>query len=213
MADARAIYENGYFQHDLRKGTLFNRYGTKFCYLPPELLLALQKTLEDETGPAWREVMKRIGRVWGARVAERFDKEFALHYGRPLHELPMHEFAGVVEAHFASHGWGDLKLDFSLAQHGFLAPTLRNSAFVEIVGASEWPIDAIVSGVLAEMVARIADRDDLECYETECAAQGAPACRFLLGLRERMARVPDMVESGYGHDDVVHRLTLAEVAA
>jgi predicted hydrocarbon binding protein len=205
-----AFYENDYFRHDLRQGSVHNRYGTKFCFLPPELLLGLQRTLEDETGPAWREVLKRVGRIWGSRVAARFNDEFTQHYGRPLHELPMAEFASLVEAHFRYHGWGEMTLDFSLAEHGLIVATLRESAFVEIIGANEWPIDAIVSGVLAELVAQVSERDDLECIETECAAQGAPACRFIVGLRERLARVPGYMEQGARHDEIINRLALSQ---
>ncbi|MEQ8821787.1 MAG: hypothetical protein RLY93_16235 [Sumerlaeia bacterium] len=201
-----AFYENDYLRHDLRGGTLFNRSGTKMCYMPSELLIGLQRTLEDETGPAWRLILKRVGQIWGRRVARRFRQEMQEFYGRPLFDLPMREFTTLLEAYFRYHGWGLLTLDFTHANSGLIAAKLENSAFVEVIGNSDVPIDSIVSGLLAELVSEVAERDDIECFETECSAMGAPCCRFILGIKGRIGKVPDWVEEGLSHEEVLERL-------
>lgn len=203
------FYENDYFRHDLRGGTLFNRSGTKMCYMPSELLIGLQKALEDETGPAWRVILKRCGQIWGKRVSRRFAREMSEYYGRPMYDLPMAEFAKLVESYFAYHGWGRLTLDFALAPSGILCARLENSAFVEVLGASDLPVDSIISGLLAELIAQVAERKDIECYETECTAMGAACCRFVIGVAGRLGNVPKWVEEGSRHEDVVARLGAA----
>jgi predicted hydrocarbon binding protein len=200
------FFLSDYLRHDLRKGTLFNRSGTKMCLMPSELLFGLRKALEDETGDAWRAILKRCGRIWGNRVARRFQREVTDYYGRPMHDLPMSEFTQLLEAYFRCHGWGNLRLDFSLASSGIITARLTNSAMVEVLGTSPQPVDSIISGLLAALIAQVSDRTDLECYETECTAMGATCCRFIIGLQGRLAKVPDWVESGVGHDDCIARL-------
>ena len=207
------FYENDYFEHNLAKGTLFNRSGTKMCMMPSELLLGLQKALEDETGPAWRMILKRCGEIWGRRVAKRFQKELTDFYGRPLHDLPMREFAQLVESHFRYHGWGNLKLEFSHAEAGLITARMENSAFVEVVGASEYPVDGLVSGLLSQLIAEGSERDDIECYETQCSAQGAPYCRFIVGIGGRLSKLDEWVEEGLEHEEIMTRLAKSKGSA
>jgi predicted hydrocarbon binding protein len=201
------FYETDYFIHDLAHGKLANRSGTKMCYLPSEMLLALQQVLAEETGPEWRAILLRVGRLWGRRVARRFQRELTDYYARPLHEMPMAELKTILEGYFRYHGWGRLTLDFSIGEQGFILATLDQSAFVEIVGQSEFPIDSIVSGLLAEFFCQLSDRTDLQCIETECSAMGHLHCRFIIGTESRLAPVIRYVEEGEPHLQIVNRLT------
>lgn len=206
MTTQLPFYETDYLRHDLLLGTLHNRNGTKLCYMAGELLFGIQKALEDETGPAWRLILKRCGRIWGRRVAQRFAAETSQFYNRPLNDLPMEEFVALLEGQFRYHGWGLLKLDFTHAEKGIIQASLRNSAFVESVGASATPIDSLVSGLLSELFQEVSERKDLECYETECTAQGKDVCRFVIGTEGRVGIVPELIEQGWSHDQVVRHL-------
>ena len=210
MAERIPFYEDDYLKHNLRRGAVYNRSGTKMCMLPSELLLGLHQTLEEEVGEMWHDVMGSIGRIWGRRVAERFERETTEYYNRPLHELPMAEFARLLEGFFRYNGWGLLKVDFSLASSGLLSARLENSAYVEIIGTAERPVDNIVAGLLGALVARVSEREDVVCYETECAAMGAPCCRFVVGISARLRSVPDWVSSGMSHEMIMGQLGLVQ---
>jgi hypothetical protein len=190
MSERVPFYEQGYLKHNLRRGAVYNRSGTKMCMLPSELLLGLHQTLEEEVGEMWHDVMGSIGRIWGRRVAERFERETTEYYNRPLHELPMAEFARLLEGFFRYNGWGLLKVDFSLASSGLLGARLENSAYVEIIGAADRPVDNIVAGLLGAM--------------------GAPCCRFVVGISARLRSVPDWVASGMSHEVVLGQLGLVQ---
>jgi len=207
MSAVVPFYENDYFSHNLPLGTLHNRAGTKMCYMPGELFVGIQRALEDETGPAWRLILKRCGEIWGARVAKRFEEELRQFYGRAPGELPMEEFARIVEAHFRYHGWGNLELEWDHAERGLITATLSNSGFAEMIGSCNAPIDALVSGLLAALIGRFAERSDIVCYETECVAMGADRCRFILGSEARLAKVPDWIEDGTDHETIIELLT------
>lgn len=196
------FYEHDFFTHDLRRGTLANRSGTKMCYLPPELLLALKQVLEEETGPEWTRIMHRVGRIWGRRVARRFQRELSDYFGRPLHEMPMREFVPILEGYFRYHGWGRLRLDLSQAESGFIFARLENSGFAEIVGASKTPVDSIVCGLLGEFLCQVSERTDIECVETECSAAGHPCCHFVIGIEARLAPVRRMLAEGRSHQEI-----------
>jgi predicted hydrocarbon binding protein len=213
LATSDDFFQSDYLKHDLRRGTLFNRSGTKMCMMPAELLFGLRKALEDETGDAWRAILKRCGRIWGNRVARRFQREVGDYYGRPLYDLPMSEFTQLIEAYFRSHGWGNLRLDFTLAPSGIITARMTNSAMVEVLGTSPQPVDSIISGLLGALIAQVSDRTDIECYETECTAMGATYCRFILGIQGRIAKVPAWVEEGLGHDACIERLGIGSEKA
>lgn len=197
------FYEHDYYRHDLRRGTVFNRSGTKLCMMPSEFMLALKQVLEEETGDAWRGILEHVGKIWGKRVARRFQREMTDFYGRPLHEMPTREFVAILEGYFRYHGWGKLTIDLSSSEDGFILARLDNSAFVEIVGPSSQPADSIVAGLLSQFFAQIAERADIDCLETECASMGAPACRFVIGTQARLDRARQMVVAGSSHDDIV----------
>lgn len=197
------FYENDYLEHDLLRGTVANRAGTKMCYMPAELVLGLIQILQEETGEEWRKILHRVGRIWGRRVAKRFQKEIAGFFGRPLHEMPVREFLPVLEGYFGYHGWGRLKVDLTHAEAGYIMARLENSAFVEILGASEEPVDSIVCGLLSEFFGQISERTDIDCVETECAARGRPSCHFVIGIEARLAAVRRMSEEGMAHDQIV----------
>lgn len=201
--DNLPFYEHDYFRHNLRRGTLHNRSGTKMCTMPSELLLALKQVLEEETGDAWRQILHRVGRIWGRRVARRFHKELTDYYNRPLHEMPTREFIHILEGYFRYHGWGRLSVSLSHGEAGFILAKLENSAFVEITGQSDAPVDSIVCGLLSEFFCQISERTDIDCVETECSATGAPACRFILGIEPRLERVRRQVASGVSHDAIL----------
>ncbi len=197
------FYENDYFAHNLRTGTLFNRSGTKMCYLPSELLLSLKQVMEEEIGDSWRQVVYRVGRIWGRRVARRLQKELTDFYNRPLHEMPVREFTAILEGYFRYHGWGDLRLELAHAHAGYIVATLENGAFVEVVGAGNGPVDSIVCGLLSEFLCQISERTDIDCVETECAATGRPRCTFILGIESRLGTVRRMVEEGRQHEEIL----------
>lgn len=199
-------YEEDYFRHNLAKGTLFNRAGTKMCMMPSEMLSGLQEVLEEETGDAWADILRKVGRIWGRRVARRFQKEMSEYYARPLHELPMRELVQLLEAFFRYHGWGDLRLDFSHSHHGFIAATLANSAMVEIIGKRNRPVDGVVCGLLSEFFCQLSERADLDCIETECATMGRPVCKFILGLSGRLAPVEGLLQGGLLHEEILATL-------
>lgn len=209
------FFENDYLKYDLRRGTVHNRAGTKMCYLPSELIQALKEVLEDEVGDAWSQILHRVGRIWGRRVARRFQSELQQYYQRPLYEMPMPEFIGILEGYFRYHGWGRLRLDFSVAEGGVIMATLENGAFVELLGNSTTPVDSIVCGLLGEFFNQISERSDIDCLETECAACGAPVCRFLITIDARLAEARRLLAEGLKHDAIVERLVgpMTDVAA
>lgn len=200
------FYEENYFNHDLRRGTLFNRAGTKMCFLPPELIGAMKRVLEEETGPAWSHILKRVGMIWGSRVASRFTNELREYYNRPLHEMPMREMLTVLEGYFRYHGWGDLRLDMGWSESGLIMATMHNSAFAEIFGACEVPVDSVVAGLLSRFISEVSEREDIDCQETACVAMGNPDCRFIVGTRARIAPLERWMELGMDHDAIVGRL-------
>jgi predicted hydrocarbon binding protein len=201
-----AFFEHDYFRHDLLKGTLHNRGGTKMCYLPCELIQSLKDVLEEETGEAWSQILFRVGRIWGRRVARRFHAELQQFYQRPLDEMPMPEFVAILEGYFRYHGWGLLRLDFAHGESGVIQATLENGAFVELIGMSSKPVDSIVTGLLSEFFCQISDRTDVDCLETQCVACGAPVCRFVITTEARLSAVRRMAESGSTHDAILEQL-------
>ncbi len=205
------FYEEDYFVHNLKKGSVHNRCGTKMCFMPNELLFGLYETLQEEVGDAWTQVIERVGKIWGKRVAKRFENEMTEYYGRPVYELPMTEFKKIVEAFFAYNGWGVLTLNFSHSDTGIITARLKNSAFAEILGTTNGRVDGIVSGLLGELFNQMSDREDIVCYETECISRGDNHCSFVMGISSRLKPVASWIDEGISQSEIVSRLETATV--
>ena len=139
--------------------------GARYLLIRPETLAALQKAVEAALGSRAGECLAAGGRAGGARATA------ALAGAAEARVRGLVEMGGAL-------GWGAFALERLTGDH--LVVTVRRSPFAESYGPSAGPVCHLTRGVL-ESLAQAALGGAPRVTETECAAAGAPRCRFETG--------------------------------
>ncbi len=194
-----------YYDLDLRDGAMATRNGVKVVTFSSFALRGVYIGLKNETGPAWALVLRRCGEIWGERFAHRFIEETSAFYGEGMDKMSMARFNALLSEYFAMTGWGRMRLEFDHIALGILTISVKNPILGSVLGEAGQRMDVLLEGVL-KAVFSLATGKEMDCYETESVMQGAPVSRFIIGLESRLADVPEWLEQGMGHDEIIRKL-------
>jgi uncharacterized protein len=136
--------------------------GARFLLIRPETLAALQRAAEAALGRRAADCLAAGGRAGGARAAAGLSGT-AEEKARRLVEMGR------------AIGWGHFVLE-RFDGDGFVV-VVRDSPFAEAYGASAVPVCHLTRGVL-ESLAMLTLGRPARVVESQCAAAGAPHCRF-----------------------------------
>lgn len=143
--------------------------GSRYLLIRPETLAALQRAAEQALGSAAAECLAAGGRAGGGRAAGGLR-------GSPRERVE-HMLRTGTEI-----GWGAFSLERLTATE--LVVTVSRSPIAEAYGASSQPVCHLIRGVLESLAASVLEHPR-PVVETDCAAAGAPACRFSTSPGER----------------------------
>jgi predicted hydrocarbon binding protein len=136
--------------------------GARYLLIRPETLVGLQRAMEAMVGERAADALAAGGRTGGSKAAR------ALEGSREARVERLLRTGGEI-------GWGLFALE--RLTPGELVVTVRHSPFAEAYGRSARPVCHLTRGVLESLAAAVLERP-LPVVETDCAAAGAPACRF-----------------------------------
>lgn len=200
--DLDRFFSLGSNRYDLLAGTAHNPAGSRVIYLSSDVVKGVHQALVDETGPAWRIILKNCGSLWGKRVAAHLDRELNLIFNTVAADLPIQDYLRFVERYFSAHGWGLLALDMSRAEsHGVIAATLENSLFSEVLDGETQRVDYLVSGMLRSLFSHVAGTE-LDCEEIASTRCGAACGRFVITAPERLDQIEARIERGESADQI-----------
>lgn len=200
-----------YFAQDLyvrgstELGLLENRRGDRLLAIPEPLLQAIYAGLEKETGQASRLVLYNCGRWWGKNFYARFCEELADYYNQPLANLSMAEFLQSLQQCWKTHGWGQINLDMTYRDQGFLVVEIHQSPFTAAAPSSQTPSGDLERGILEIFFSQMTGRE-LTCVQTSCTTKGDDSNRFILGLGKRLQAVNGLVANGQAHASIMQVL-------
>lgn len=201
-----AFDPENYLQLDLRYGVMRDRVGRRCIILSGFLLRGMYIGLKNECGPAWRLVLRGCGEQWGKKFAERFLKEIEEFYQEDLSTMTMGRLVACIEEFFATTGWGRLHIDFSLIDHGLIQAEVENPILGEVLRDVGEKMDVLFEGVLKELFTKVSGVQ-MDCYETQSIAEGAPTSCFIIGLASRMEPVSEWIEDeNLSHGAIISRL-------
>ena len=143
--------------------------GSRYLLIRPETLAALQHAVEQALGSAAAECLAAGGRAGGGRAAGALTGS-----ARERVELMLRIGAEI--------GWGAFSLERLTASE--MVVTVSHSPIAEAYGPSSKPVCHLTRGVLESLAASVLDRPR-PVVETDCAAAGAPACRFSTASGDR----------------------------
>lgn len=193
-------------RYDLTAGTAYNAAGTRVIYLSADVVKGIHQALVNETGGAWKLILKNCGVLWGRRVAQHLERELGLMFNANPADLPVAEYLKLVEQYFSAHGWGLLKLDLAKAEsHGLITATLENSLFSEVLDEENSRVDFLVAGVLRSLFVHISGQE-LDCQEIASTRAGAPHGLFVITALKRLEAVEERIERGEPADALLATL-------
>ena len=191
-----------YVHGTLELGLLENRRGDRLLALPDTLIRAIYTGLDNETGQASMLVLYNCGRWWGKNFYTRFCEELTDYHNRPVSSLSMAEFMQALEQCWRTHGWGQISLDSSYREQGFLVLKIRASAFIYYAPKLERPVGFLETGALQAFFSELSG-ETLHCVQTACESLGAEENYFVLGLQDRLAIAETGVGQGLSHSEIM----------
>jgi len=153
-------------------GTL-RLFGEPYLLLRPEVLVNIQKQLEQTVGASSKGFLYLAGEK-SARDGLHLVKELQGEMG--LDSSPVDSLRRMMDV-LALLGWGRFhvaRVDAGEPRYTFL---LENSPIATFYGPSRKPVCHLFAGWLAG-IAREVLGQSLLCEETGCKAQGRPRCEF-----------------------------------
>ena len=146
-----------------------NFKGVRYMLIRPEVIAALQKSLEAEVGPEkCAEMMMAAGNVGGSKSSQRFKEVFN------YNESEIVEFMCKMGGEI---GWGIFRLEQLDLEQGKLVIEVGDSPFAAAYGPSDSSVCHLIRGVMAGLGGGIFG-GEVTSLETTCAARGEARCRF-----------------------------------
>jgi hypothetical protein len=195
-----------FLQSDLKQGVLRSRSGVRLVGISEDFLRGFVIACEHETGPATALILRRCGQLFGQRLASRCAAELGSYLGRSLPDCAMGEFDLLLQDLWRGCGLGELVVDWSRGQFGFLAVSLANSP-MQNIGPQGHVADDMFCGVIEGFLNHFSS-DSLSCVQTGDARLGdRGGTTFILGSPELAERVKALVERGVPHTNLVGQLS------
>ncbi len=200
-----------FFCFQTQTGTIVDWNDARNILTSEDFIIGLIEGLEHEVGSAAGVVMYNIGKDWGKRDADFFQKWFfsEYEYDKPLQELNL---AYVLEAWwwpFTAQGWGNWEVDMSEQKNGFMFVNIFDSAVARTLGDVGKPVCHIYAGLLAGFFTNLVKKD-LNCIEIQCYSMGETYCKFLLGKQDRIDAATFWLNEGAQSKDIEKRLHQGE---
>lgn len=202
--------EGDYFSLNVRSGVIRSPLGARTVAVPEDLVLGLLAGLDEECGAASKVVLYTCGRHWGQRFMKRLAVESRQFWQRDAADLPLHFHTQVLRRIWALYGWGVLRFDHALTEHGVLEAIVENAMFGTVVGNVGKTSDAVVAGVLSAIVSELAGRE-LHAVEIACTSRGDARCHFIIATEARTRAIDGLVREGKKRRDILDALTRGEL--
>lgn len=192
-------------------GSIIDWNDSRNILASEDFIIGLIEGLEEEVGSAAAVVMYNIGKEWGKRDADFFQKWFfaEYEYEKSLKELNL---AYVLEAWwwpFVSQGWGNWEVDMNSQKNGFMFVNIFDSAVARTLGDVGKPVCHIYAGLLAGFFTNLVKKE-LNCIEIQCYSMGETYCKFLIGKQDRIDAATFWLNEGAQAKDIEKRLYQGE---
>ena len=138
----------------------------RYMLMRPAALMGMFRRLDDQTRTRALDALAASVVEMGGDSA----RAYRSHGGADAAKL-----LATVAATAPDLGWGVWQFEHDGAG---VALSVRNSPFAAGFGLASQPVCHAIAGMATAVARLVLDRDDVVARETECAACGAPGCRF-----------------------------------
>jgi predicted hydrocarbon binding protein len=210
--------QRNYLKADPATGLLSSREGNRLIAIPEVLLESIHRSLRAEAGEATPLALYTFGFWWGGSVYDRMRSEIESYYRTTIGNMNAIEFLVMMREFWATHGLGNLTLDFTYRDRGLVQVVTTNSILVKgtDLGLKEGQIPShhLEAGFIAAWFARWAGKELRACAtdwglgrsaidleETESFTQ------FLVGAADQIEEIEGWVKQGLRTTEILNRLT------
>ncbi len=190
---------------ELKAGVLRSPGGARLVGVNEDFLRGFVLACEHEAGPATVLILRRCGRRFGSRLAERCEKELNGYLGRSLRDLTMSEFDVLVRDLWRGLGLGDIAIGWAHGQNGFLPVKLVGSPMQDI-GPKGHVADDMFCGVIEGFIGHFAVAT-LTCIQTGDVRTGSKeGTTFVLVGPELQPRIEPLIGNKTAHSEIIAQL-------
>lgn len=194
-----------YLRLDVKAGVLRSRGGTRMLVVNDDFLHGFVAACEHEAGPAAGLILRRCGEFFGGRLARRFESELGSFAGVSLRDRRMVELDALLRDLWHGCGLGEVEVDWSTGEHGFLAIRLVDSPMQDI-GPSGHVGDDMFCGIFGGFFAEFCGAD-MRCVQTGDARLGdREGTTFIVAPFAIAKRIEGMRANRSRHADIVAAL-------
>lgn len=187
------LYGEDDTRFDLSGGTIRRSDVERQLFIGTETLNGIHRALDEETGEAWRIVMRNCGHDWGRRIMARIELDLQRATDRGLDGLTVAEFLELVGTWFRFHGWGRIEFDLDRTEDaGIVVARVHDSLVTEALADESGPVDHLVEGMLCAVLEGISERE-LACLQitSERRRQGTIG-EFVISARPRIEAIEEL---------------------
>lgn len=207
------------FVHDPVNGEIRLSDGRRAAALSEEFIRSLHDDLAQESAAAAPQLLYQCGYEWGLQEMVDLSRLQRAKAGGSAQDLWQLDAKSVLESWWsplAAAGWGSWTLDLSAQNRGLTFVEIRSSMVATALArasdlAREAPADPtchLYAGLFAAALSFL-ERAERHAVEVQCAAQGHPTCRFVVGPGRQIDEAEGWRKQGVTADDIRARLTTA----
>ncbi len=191
------------------EGTLRLADGQRTAILPASFLGLLTAELAGPLGDSARHVFYKFGYDWALRDMVRLSRELSQEFGGgadlDLWQLDAKFVLDRWWSQLATAGWGACSFDLTSHARGFTFAELRESVAVANAPKATQPVCHLYAGMLAGALSFF-ERSERHAVEFQCAALGAPSCRFVIGAGPQIDEVESWRHQRIAPEEIRRRL-------
>lgn len=188
-------------------GSVRDWSGERNLLVSEDFIIALQRGLEQEAGPASGMLMYALGLQWGTRDLDHFRRWFEPEYKVTVEQANPKFMLETWWWPFASQGWG--KWELESPSGGYMVVNLYDSAVAKALGRVGKPVCHLYAGLFAGFFSAALARP-LSGIEIQCYGMGESHCRFLIGNQERMDAAEFWLGNGVTAKEITRLLEQGE---
>jgi predicted hydrocarbon binding protein len=189
------------------EGAVFDWNDRRNLLVSEDFIVALQRGLEQEAGPASTVLMYELGRRWGTSDFDHFGGWFAREFDTTVEEAPLKLMLETWWWPFAAQGWGKWELEDP--ERGYLVVNLFDSAVAKTLGNVGKPVCHLYAGLFAGFFSQVF-KELLSGVEIQCYGMGESYCKFMVGKQDRTDAVEFWLSNGATAKEITRRLEQGE---
>lgn len=183
--------------------------GQRTAVLPASFAGHLTTEIDSVFGETTRHVLYKCGYDWALRDMVRLSRELGEEFGGGADlDLWQLDARFVLErwwSQLAAAGWGWCTFDFSSLTRGFVFAEVKQSIAVTTARTATQPVCHLYAGLFAGALSFF-DRTERHAVEFQCAALGAPTCRFAIGAGPQVDEIESWRHQRISADEIRRRL-------